>query len=177
MWWYPRRRSRVGKGRLAFAYLATHHHPVTRDERADIIWRDNLPDAWDRHLSALVSKVRALLVRVGFGEEILSAAFGSYELRLPSETEVDVDATLVYLEEAEVALRAAQRDRALAAADVAANLARRPFLPGEEGAWVERKRSGLRFALVRALEKEVELLRQRGEPSRCAPFGRRGDCP
>lgn len=151
------------QGRLAFAYLATHHHPVTRDELADVIWRDRLPDAWDRHLSALVSKVRALLIRAGFDEEILSAAFGSYELRLPSESEVDIDAAVVYVEDADAALRTAQGDRALAAADVAANLARRPFLPGEESAWVERKRLQLRSTLVRALEIEVELLRKRGD--------------
>lgn len=97
---------------------------------------------------------RAALTRAGLdGERVLVSAFGSYELRLPPGTEVDVDAASVYLEDAGAALRAARPGEALAAAaDTAANLARRPFLPGDDGPWIEHKRSELCAILVRALE-------------------------
>lgn len=151
------------QGRVAFAYLAANHCPVSRDQLAEALWGDPLPDGWERHLSAVISKLRALLSRAGLEDVVITSAFGNYELRLPLRTEVDVDAALVYLEDAEAALRAGRPDAALGAADVAANLARRPFLPGEEGDWIERKRSELRAVLVRALEIEVELLRERGD--------------
>jgi DNA-binding SARP family transcriptional activator len=152
------------QGRLAFAYLAANRHPVSRDDLAEVMWGDELPAAWERHLAAVLSKVRAVLSRAGLdGERVLTRAFGSYELRLPPDTEVDFDAAVVYLEDAEAALRANRPGGALAAADTAANLARRPFLPGDDGRWIEQKRSELRAVLVRALEAEVELLRRRGD--------------
>lgn len=152
------------QGRLAFAFLAANRHPVSRDALAEVMWGDDLPAAWERHLAAVLSKVRAVLERAGLdGDRTLINAFGSYELRLPPDSEVDFDAALVYLEDAEAALRTGRADEALAAADVAANLARRPFLSGDDGRWIEQKRSELRAVLVRALEIEVELLRHRGD--------------
>ena len=151
------------QGRLAVAYLAANRHPVSRDALAEVVWGDELPAGWERHLAAVLSKVRAVLNRAGLdGDRVLTNAFGSYELRLP-DAEVDVDAALVYLEDAEAALRADRPGEALAAADVAANLARRPLLPGEDGRWIEQKRSELRAVLVRALEIEVALFRHRGD--------------
>jgi DNA-binding SARP family transcriptional activator len=152
------------QGRMAFAHLVTNRHPVSRDALAEVMWGDELPPAWERHLAAVLSKIRAVLTRAGLdGEGVLTSAFGSYELRLPPDTEVDVDAALVYLEDSEAALRADRPGEALAAADTAANLARRPFLPGDDGRWIEQKRSELRAVLVRALEIEVQLLRPRGD--------------
>lgn len=152
------------QGRLAFAFLATNRHPVGRDALAEAMWGHELPVAWERHLAAVLSKVRAVLDRAGLdGGRTLINAFGSYELRLPPDSEVDINASLAYLEDAEAALRADRPDEALAAADVAANLARRPFLPGDDGRWIDQTRSELRAVLVRALEIEVELLRHRGD--------------
>lgn len=152
------------QGRLAFAYLAANRHPVSRDALAEVMWGDEVPAAWERHLAAVLSKVRAVLGRAGLESgRVLTSAFGSYELRLPADAEVDVNAVLVYLEDAEAALAADRPGEALAAADVAANLARRPLLPGDDGRWLDQKRGELRAVLVRALEIEVELLRRRGD--------------
>jgi SARP family transcriptional regulator, regulator of embCAB operon len=152
------------QGRVAFAYLAANRHPVSRDALADVMWDDQLPEGWERHLASVLSKVRAVLHRAGLDDDrVLTNAFGSYDLRLPPDTEIDADAALGYLEDTEAALRADRPDEALAAADVAANLARRPFLPGDHGRWIEQKRSELRAVLVRALEIEAELLRVRGD--------------
>lgn len=150
------------QGRLAFTYLAAHRHPVTRDELAEAIWGDSAPDGWPAHLAAIVSKLRALLTPVGLGNSLV-AGLGTYELCLPADVEVDLEAAPAYLEDAIAAVRAGQLDRALAAVDTAANLARRPLLPGEELPWMEQTRATLRRTLLAALELEIDLLRRRGE--------------
>lgn len=150
------------QGRLAFAYLAAHHRPVPRDELAEALWDVAPPDRWPAHVAAIVSKLRGLLNRVGCGECVI-AEMGTYELRLPANVEVDLDAAPAYLEDAEGALRAGGSVRALAAADTAAGLARRAFLPGEQGLWLDQARAGLRLTLIHALEVEVDLLRLRGD--------------
>jgi DNA-binding SARP family transcriptional activator len=152
------------QGRLAFAYLTAHRHPVSRDQLASVMWADAPPAGWERHLAAVLSKLRAALDRAGLpAQQSITGAFGSYEFRLPASAEIDIEAALVYLEDAEAAMRSSQPDTALAAADVAANLARRPFLPGDDGPWIERKRRELRAALVRALEIEMAILGLRGD--------------
>src|SRR5687767_7698903 len=52
------------QGRIAFAYLVLCPHPASRDEVADVVWPDELPKSWERDLSAVVSKLKALLSRV-----------------------------------------------------------------------------------------------------------------
>ena len=73
MWWYARRRSQEGKGRLAFAYLATHHHPVIGMNTRTSSGAITCPTP-----GTAISRARlqgsGLALRVGFGEEILSAA-------------------------------------------------------------------------------------------------------
>lgn len=152
------------QSRLAFVYLAVQRQPVSRDELAEIVWGADLPEAWERHLSAVMSRLRARLAAAGFeGEHLLTGGSGTYELRLPPGSEVDLHAAVTYLEDAEAALRAGNPDEAVAAADVSANLARRSLLPGEEGEWIDEQRRRLRAVLVRALDIEADLLRQRGE--------------
>jgi SARP family transcriptional regulator, regulator of embCAB operon len=152
------------QGRLALAYLVVHPRPVTRDELAEAIWGEATPESWPRHLAAIISKLRALLGRVGLDDDdTLRAALGAYELCLPVDVEVDFHAAVAYQEKAEAFLRAGDLDQALVAADVAANLARRPLLPGEQAPWLDRQRSKLRSTLVRVLEVEVDLLRRRGD--------------
>ena len=152
------------QGRLAFAYLVVHPRPVTRDELAEAIWGGPGPENCQRHLAAIISKLRALLARVGLGDsDVLLAAPGAYELCLPADVEVDFHAAVAYQEDAEAFLRAGDGERALVAADTAANLARRQLLPGEQAPWLDRQRANLRLALVRVLEIEVDLLRLRGD--------------
>lgn len=150
------------QGRLAFAYLTAHRRAVTRDELAEAIWGDAAPDGWQAHLAAIISKLRALLATIDLADALV-AALGAYELRLPADVEVDLEAAATYLEEANAALRAGQLDKALGTADTAANLARRPLLPGEEAPWLDQLRATLRRTLVYALELEIDLLRDRGD--------------
>jgi DNA-binding SARP family transcriptional activator len=139
------------QGRVVLAYLALCHHPVSRDELADLVWPDELTASWERDLSAVVSKVRAALASIDLGS-MLHSAFGCYELQLRPDSRVDVEDAVRFVEEAESAWRLGDRDAAMPAAATAANLARRPLLPAERGLWVERRRDELRSTLVRALD-------------------------
>jgi DNA-binding SARP family transcriptional activator len=145
------------QGRVVLAHLALCHHPVARDELADLVWPGALTASWERDLSAVVSKVRAALSSIDLGSR-LHSGLGCYELQLPSDSRVDVEDAVRFVEEAESAWRTDNHDRALPAAATAANLARRPFLPAERGLWIERRRDELRATLRRALDLLVEGL-------------------
>ena len=101
----------------------------------------------------LMTKLRALLEECGIdGSTALTSAFGCYELRLPADTWIDIDAAGEAIEVAEAELVAGNLGAARSQATTAAVLARRTFLPGEEGPWVEATRRDLRDVLVRSLE-------------------------
>jgi DNA-binding SARP family transcriptional activator/streptogramin lyase len=100
-----------------------------------------------------MTKLRALLEECGIdGSSALTAAFGCYRLALPVGAWIDVDAAASAVDRAEAARAAGALDEARAQASTAAELARRTFLPGEEGTWVEEQRRDLRDILVRSLE-------------------------
>jgi SARP family transcriptional regulator, regulator of embCAB operon len=143
------------QGRLVFAYLVRERlRPVTRDELADAIWADALPPSWEAALSALVSKLRHLLQSLDLpaGAASISGRSGRYQMQLPSGTWVDIEAAAQALDEAEGSLRAGAIERAWGAANVVVTIARRSFLPGEDGLWVELQCSKLRDLLVRGLD-------------------------
>src|SRR5262249_34476215 len=141
------------QGRLLFAYLvAEQGRPVPRDELAEALWGERLPATWDKALSGLVSRVRSLLADLGIdGATALTSAFGCYRLELPDGTWVDVLAAAAAADDAEAALASDDLDTAKEAAALAVSLLRQPFLPGEEGAWVEAKRHELADIRGRAL--------------------------
>src|SRR6185312_3855075 len=97
------------------------------------------------------------------GSSALTAAFGCYRLALPAGAWVDVDAAANAVVRAEEARAAGAVDEARTQASSAAELARRTFLPGEEGSWVEEQRRDLRDVLVRALECLRDLALTQGE--------------
>lgn len=141
------------QGRLLFAYLLAEGRPVPRDELAELLWGDAPPARWEKALSVLVSKLRALLEECGVdGQEALRSAFGCYQLALPPGAWIDVAAAREAADRAEAALGTGDLRVAREAAREAAALARRSFLPGEDGSWIEEKRRELSELLVRALE-------------------------
>jgi class 3 adenylate cyclase len=147
------------QGRIAFAYLVWNPRPVTRDELAEVIWGDRLSKSWERDLSAVVSKLRPLLRRVGLDPaQALVSAVGCYELRLPGDAYVDVKFAVNQLEDAAVALRLDDLQRAHGAANIASNLLDRPFLPGDEGPWIDDRRAERRRMLVQAREILVDVV-------------------
>jgi YVTN family beta-propeller protein len=154
------------QGRLVFAYLlAEQGRPVPRGELAEALWADAPPATWEKALSVLVSKLRALLTECGLdGARSLTSAFGCYQLTLPAGAWIDVVAADEAATAAERSLAAGQLEQARADACIAESLARRTFLPGEDARWVEDKRAGLRETLVRALDCLAEAHRLVGDP-------------
>ncbi|MDP9183870.1 MAG: winged helix-turn-helix domain-containing protein [Actinomycetota bacterium] len=145
------------QGRTVLAMLvAERDRPVTRDELAAELWPDEAPPAWEKAVMALISKLRAALRRAGLEESALETAFGCYQLRLPADTWVDVEAAADGVHRAEVALAADDPRTACPWAYVAFFVGRRPFLAGEEGPWARRRRGQLRELYLRALDCAVE---------------------
>ena len=110
---------------------------MPRDELAEAIWGESPPATWEKALTVIASKLRGLRRRRRDHGRAVTAAFGCYRLDLPEGTWVDLFAAESSAQDAEEALAAGELDQARAAAESAESLARRPFLPGEDGAWVE----------------------------------------
>jgi len=158
------------QGRLLFAYLvAEQGRPVPRDELAEALWGESPPASWDKALTGIVSRVRGLLADQGIdGAKALTGAFGCYRLDLPEGTWVDVVVAEKAAQEAESALAGGDLETARDAAALAASLLRQPFLPGEEGTWVEEKRRELVAVRERALNVLAEACLRSGDPREAA---------
>jgi SARP family transcriptional regulator, regulator of embCAB operon len=99
-----------------------------------VLWGDELPATWEKALRVLMTKLRALLQECGIdGTSALTSAFGCYKLTLPAGAWIDIDAAVEAVERAETALAAGDVREARSQATVAAALARRSFVPGEDG--------------------------------------------
>jgi DNA-binding SARP family transcriptional activator len=111
-----------------------------------------------------VSKLRAALAEVPADIRI-EHAFGSYQLRLPADSWVDVEAASAAVHEAEAAIREGRLGGATGAALVANAIARRPFLHGDEGEWVARKRGELQEIRLRALAVRGRVALMNDDPT------------
>jgi len=161
------RQFRGRQARLAFSYLVLERsRPVPRWELAALIWPEETPPAWEGALSALVSRIRSLLASIPLPDRpaSVSGGFGQYQLELPAASWVDLSAADSAIDEAEGALRAGDFKRAFGPATVAATIARRPFLSGEQGEWVELQRRKLQRQLQRGLECLAQVWLHSGEP-------------
>ena len=157
------------QGRLAFAFLASEHRrAIPREELAEELWLREPPPSWDRAVSAIVSKLRALLGQAGLANTALLSSFGCYQLRLPGDVWIDLEAAAAGIDRAEGALRAGDPRQAWGWAQVAYHIARRPFLVGEDGPWATRNRGELRDMLVRAHECLSEIFLWSGESAMAA---------
>jgi DNA-binding SARP family transcriptional activator/streptogramin lyase len=140
------------QNRLLFTYLAAElGKPVSRDALADALWGAEPPASWEKALTVIASKVRALLAEAGIDGGALASASGCYRLELPVGTWVDIFVAPATVDEAEAALRAGDLETAEQCAALAESLARLPFLAGEDGSWVEARRRELADVRVRAL--------------------------
>ncbi|MGD9891982.1 MAG: BTAD domain-containing putative transcriptional regulator [Dehalococcoidia bacterium] len=152
------------QGRRALAYLVCERaRPVPREELAEAIWQDALPLAWDTALRAIVSRLRRLCANLGQPEPTISSVFGCYQLHLPPDAWIDTEAAVAAIGQAEASLRDGAVQDAWGHALVATVIGERPFLPGEEGAWVEQRRAELHRIRVRALECVADLRLAIGE--------------
>jgi SARP family transcriptional regulator, regulator of embCAB operon len=158
---------RVGRqGRLAFAFLvAEHWRSIPRDELIGELWPENAPPSSDRALSAVMSKLRSLLDSGGMPAFEIATAFGCYQMRLPRNVWIDVEAAAEGIDQAEGAMRANRYRDAWGPAQIACHIARRPFLLGDDGPWATRMRTNLEEILVRAYESLSEIFVWSGEPA------------
>jgi DNA-binding SARP family transcriptional activator/EAL domain-containing protein (putative c-di-GMP-specific phosphodiesterase class I) len=141
---------------LVFAYLAAEHHrDVSRDELADALWPQELPDAWASALRGVVSDVRRVISAGELGAsgagELLERTGIGYRLRLPADAVLDLDEVRAGLANARERVAKDPAGAAVVAAG-AADLARLSFLPRHEGEWVDRVRGEIEGMLVEALE-------------------------
>jgi peptide/nickel transport system substrate-binding protein len=156
------------QGRLLFVYLvAARSRPVPVDELADAIWGESPPATWEKALTVIASKLRGLVAADGI---TLTNAFGCYRLDLPEATWVDLFAAAGGARDAEEALAAGELDQARAAAESAESLAHRPFLSGEDGAWVERERRDLADIRERALSVLTDACLRSGDAREAAKW-------
>jgi DNA-binding SARP family transcriptional activator len=156
------------QARVVFAYLVLERHrAVPREELAEALWLDTLPQSWEAALRVVVSKVRAVFVSVDLAATgVLSNAFGCYQLHLPPGTTVDVDVAATAIASAEAALAGGEFDEAVNRALEAQRITGRPFLPGESSIWAERTRSRLHEVLLRALEVLSQARAAQGDSAR-----------
>jgi SARP family transcriptional regulator, regulator of embCAB operon len=153
------------QGRLVFAILAwERQRALSLAELADFVWDDQPPNAWEAALRALVSKLRTALG----GSAGIEHAFGCYQLRLPADAWVDVEACDAAIHEAETAFREGEFELAMGSALVANAIAGRPFLAGDVSRWTDRKREHLRQVRVRALEVRGRVALACGDPAGAA---------
>ena len=153
------------QGRLLFAYLVVEQgRPVPRDELAEALWEDAPPATWDKALTVIASRLRGLLADSALRDtSALTGAFGCYRLDLPEGAWVDVIVATNAAREAEHALATGDLEKAKDMAAMGASLARLPFLPGDEGAWVEAKRRELTDVRARALSVLTQACLRSGD--------------
>ena len=133
---------RTRQGRLVFAYLVcSRGRRVTRAELGALLWPDALPRAWEASLSAVVSRLRAALSAAGVSGAGLPAGGGGGYRFTADDVWVDVEEAARGVDDADAALAAGEVARACAQAEDVVGLARGPFLPADEGLWVENRRA------------------------------------
>ena len=94
------------QGRLALARLCLEQgRPVSSDRLTDCLWGEQPPHDAAGALASIISKLRAMLRRVdGHQGASIVAGAGTYELRLPADSTVD-------LQDARNAIDRAEGDR------------------------------------------------------------------
>jgi DNA-binding SARP family transcriptional activator len=161
----PESRLPGSQGRLTFALLvAERSNALSPETIADVLWDGERPASWGTALRALISKLRGVVAATGASGTI-EHAVGCYQLRVPPDTWVDVEAAAGAVHDAEVALRAGDLEATTGAALVANAISRRPFLEGIDRDWVHRQRAQLRDIQVRSLWCRAESAFARGDHS------------
>jgi DNA-binding SARP family transcriptional activator len=169
------RQFRDRQGRRLFAYLVSSRgRPVPRDEVARVLWPAEMPVAWDSAMNAHVSRLRSLLDAPILKSQgvSLSREFGQYQLILPADTWVDLETTARAIDDAEGALRAGRPDAAFGPAGIVYAIGNRPFLAGDDGAWVEAQRAALGRQFLRALDCLARIWLGSGEPVHAVEMAR-----
>jgi DNA-binding SARP family transcriptional activator len=153
------------QGRLAWAYLVLHRkQPVGREDLAEALWGDAIPDSWDSTINGVVSRLRAMLRLRAIPGVRLDGDQGRYALRVAAATAIDWERARAAIHATDTLMRQRAYDGALAEARVALEIAARSFLVGEAAPWIEGQRRAMLAMRLHALECTVEAELQRGHP-------------
>jgi DNA-binding SARP family transcriptional activator len=131
---------------------------TTRDQLADTLWPEGLPNTWASALRGVVSRVRAFVASalppgcLPPGSTPIVAEAGRYVLHLPDDTVVDLERAEAAIVEAKEALAEGRFADARRLAATAATCLRTPFLPDHDGEWVAGMRNRLGDLLFTGLE-------------------------
>ncbi|MDV2979901.1 BTAD domain-containing putative transcriptional regulator [Pseudarthrobacter oxydans] len=115
-----------------------------REQLADVIWPEGLPDTWASAMRSVVSRIRRFLAASGVAGADLTSHGGRYYLLLPAGIVVDVEEAEKQLAKAAaVVTEEADALCALREAENAVRCLRRPFLANREGDWAAHMRMHL----------------------------------
>ncbi|HJZ61406.1 MAG TPA: BTAD domain-containing putative transcriptional regulator [Miltoncostaeaceae bacterium] len=135
------------QGRLLFAYMAADRDRAhARDELIEALWPERAPAAAESALSALLSGLRRAL-----GPAAL-AGRAELTLRLPPGAWIDLEAAEEAVHRAESAAAQGDWPRCWGPSLAAHMIARRGFMPGCDGEWIDRRRRRLEEIQTSALE-------------------------
>jgi SARP family transcriptional regulator, regulator of embCAB operon len=136
-----------GQARVLFTFLVMNRAlPARRDELIEALWPWRAPAGADASLSALLSRLRAVL-----GGEILSGR-AEVRLRLPHDSWIDFEAAQEAIHRAESAVVQGDWARGWGPSLIALFTARRGFLPGQDLPWAQEHRRRLDEIRCSALE-------------------------
>jgi DNA-binding SARP family transcriptional activator len=129
------------QGRRLFAFLMSRGGlPVSKADLMRSLWDDEPPPSAGTALNVVVSKLRRVLRDAGiFPPSGISTEAGTYRCVIPTAW-IDIDCARTALDRSEGALRSGDLAAAWSNGNVAAAIARRPFLPDESRPWVQRQR-------------------------------------
>ncbi|WP_436494525.1 BTAD domain-containing putative transcriptional regulator [Actinokineospora sp. HUAS TT18] len=146
----PARHLSSAQTQVAFARLVMERATGTdRDQLADTVWPDGLPDTWASALRSVVSRVRTFVAR---DDAELVAQGRRYLLKLPEDSVIDLECAERAVGDAIAALTDGVHTDARKYAETALSYLREPFLPHHEGEWVAGVREHLDGLLSSALE-------------------------
>ena len=135
------------RGRLLFAYLVLNHgRPLLRDELLMAGWGPDAPAEARNALNVLLSKLRHAV-----GADRLKGRT-EIELLLPHTTFSEVEAALEGAHRAESCIADGRWASAWGPAGIAYHVATRPFLAGQQAAWIDDWRRRLEEVRLRGLE-------------------------
>jgi DNA-binding SARP family transcriptional activator len=135
-----------GQGRALFVFLVLRRDRFTsRHELIDALWPTNPPSSPMACLSSVLARVRNAV-----GRDLIDGR-AQLRLLLDPDGEIDFETALAAVPAAERCLDADDPVAAMALADDALEICRRPLLPGFDAPWVDdarRELSGLEPALL-----------------------------
>ena len=136
-----------GQARVLFTYLTvTRALPSSRGRLIEALWPYRQPAGADSALSALLSRLRAVL-----GSGVLSGR-SDIKLHLPHDAWIDLEAAEEAIHRAEAAVAQQDWPRGWGPSLVAMFTARRGFLPNDGLPWADQHRQRLGEIHIAALE-------------------------